>query len=210
MDKYIPSRICTNETEVMKSIFIASASPAFSIEEARDFISSVKKQYSDATHNVPAFVIGHGAAVTTHSSDDGEPSGTAGRPILSVLSGSFFTNIAVVVTRYFGGIKLGTGGLVKAYSSSVKKLLEILPKSKIAYVNELELLLPYGIYDRFQLLCSDYNADIIDTSFSADVTCRLNILTEKYDPFVKDLNDLTSGALIVSVIELEKQVLYPV
>ena len=210
MEKYVPSSVCDSKIEVMKSIFIATASPAFNIKEAREFIASIKKQYSDATHNVPAFVIGNDATVTTHSSDDGEPSGTAGRPILSVISGSVFTNIAVVVTRYFGGMKLGTGGLVKAYSSSVKNLLDILPKSQIAYVNELEILLPYTCYDRFQILCSDYDADIINTSFSTDVTCKLRILVEKYESFIKDLSNLTSGSSIINIIELSKEVLYPI
>lgn len=106
-----------------KSRFIATIRPVSSEEEAVAFIEEMKKKYYDARHNCSAFVIGSKGELT-RSSDDGEPSGTAGRPMLEVLTGSGIRNIAVVVTRYFGGVLLGTGGLVRAYSGAVKMALE--------------------------------------------------------------------------------------
>ena len=106
----IPAEETRTEIRVSNSRFIATAAPAFSVKEARAFIDRIKAEFRDASHNVPAFVIGFGPSVTAHCNDDGEPSGTAGRPILAVLQGSGLGDIAVVVTRYFGGTKLGTGG----------------------------------------------------------------------------------------------------
>ena len=123
----IPARRTRTEIEVLRSRFIATAAPVFSVDEARDFVNSVKDEFADASHNVPAFLVGYGPSVTAHCSDDGEPSGTAGRPALAVLQGSGLGDIAVVVTRYFGGTKLGTGGLVRAYGDAVKAVLAILP-----------------------------------------------------------------------------------
>ncbi|MEM9776594.1 MAG: YigZ family protein, partial [Chloroflexota bacterium] len=111
MSRYlIPAEKTKAEIEVKRSRFIATAAPVFTVEEAKAFIKEVKQEFSDASHNVPAFLVGHGSSITKHCNDDGEPSGTAGRPMLAVLEGSDLGDIAVVVTRYWGGIKLGTGG----------------------------------------------------------------------------------------------------
>src|SRR5512146_1122516 len=126
----IPAKEARASIEIQKSKFIASASPAFSVEEARDFIERIRAEYSDATHNVPVFVIGREPSLIEHCSDDGEPAGTAGRPALAVLKGSGLGDIVVVITRYFGGIKLGTGGLVRAYSDAVREVLKILPRAQ--------------------------------------------------------------------------------
>ena len=111
------------EYEEKKSRFIATLEPVSSEEAATEFIASIKKKYWDARHNCSAFVIGSGGE-KTRCSDDGEPSGTAGRPMLNVLVGEHITNACVVVTRYFGGTLLGTGGLVRAYSGSAKQGIE--------------------------------------------------------------------------------------
>ena len=99
---------------MVNSRFIATLAPVFSPEEARTFIAHIKKEFADASHNVPAYIIGGGNTVTEFCSDDGEPSGTSGKPALAVLRGSGLGDVAVVITRYFGGTLLGTGGLVKA------------------------------------------------------------------------------------------------
>jgi uncharacterized YigZ family protein len=131
MNRYpIPARAARVEIGVVNSRFIASAGPAFSVEEAREFIARVKAEFPDASHHVPVYLVGYGASVTAHCSDAGEPSGTAGRPALAVLQGSGLGDVVVVVTRYFGGTKLGTGGLVRAYSDAVRSVLEVLPRAE--------------------------------------------------------------------------------
>jgi uncharacterized YigZ family protein len=123
MDRYtIPARETRAEIKVVNSRFVATVAPVFSVDAAKAFIARVRREFADATHNVPAYLIGHGASVIAHCNDDGEPSGTAGRPALAVLRGSGLGDVAVVVTRYFGGTKLGTGGLVRAYSGAVRAL----------------------------------------------------------------------------------------
>src|ERR1044071_5679568 len=108
------------EQVILKSRFIASLTPVFSIAEARAFLMRIKKEFADASHNVSAYIIGGGNTVTEYFSDDGEPFGTAGRPALTVLRGSGLGDVAVVITRYFGGTLFGTGGLVKAYTASTQ------------------------------------------------------------------------------------------
>ncbi len=99
----IPAKQTRIEIIVVNSRFIATAAPVFSVEQAKAFIAKMRREFADASHNVPVFLVGHGRSVTAHCSDDGEPSGTAGRPALAVLQGSGLGDIAVVVTRYFGG-----------------------------------------------------------------------------------------------------------
>ena len=128
--RIIPAGEARVEIIVDKSRFIAAAGPAFSVEEARAFIQKMKVEFPDASHHVPVFIIGHGNSVTVHCTDDGEPSGTAGRPALAVLQGSGLGDVVLVITRYFGGIKLGTGGLVRAYSDAVREVLKVLVRAE--------------------------------------------------------------------------------
>ena len=108
MSRYpVPLRETRRELIVVNSRFIATLAPVFSVEQAKAFVARIRQEFADATHNVPAYLVGNGASVIEHCSDDGEPSGTAGRPALTVLKGSGLGDSAVVVTRYFGGIKLG-------------------------------------------------------------------------------------------------------
>ncbi len=207
MQEYVPDSIATIENIVLKSRFIATGGPAFSVDEARLFIASVKSKYPDATHNVPAFVVGSGNSVISHSSDDGEPSGTAGRPVLAVLSGSIFTNTVIVITRYFGGVKLGTGGLVKAYSEAARALLNILPKAQAVLVSELEIVLSYNFYDRFQIVCRNYEANILKTDFGTDILSLVQIPDKLRDSFVNELTDFSSGNILINPIEVAKTVL---
>lgn len=148
----IPARETRAELSVVNSRFIASAGPVFSVEEARSFIAKIRTEFADATHHVPAFIIGYGASITEHCSDDGEPSGTAGRPALAVLQGSGLGDIAVVVTRYFGGTKLGTGGLVRAYTDAVKTVLAVLPLAMKIPTHLVMTSLPYKYFERARML----------------------------------------------------------
>ncbi len=145
--RLVPLRAAEAEIKVLNSRFLARLQPAGSVEEARAFHKDEKARWSDATHHVPAFVIGHGRSLISHCSDDGEPSGTAGRPALAVLEGSGLGNLAVVVTRWFGGAKLGTGGLVQAYGDAVKAVLAVTQAAKLVDTTLIGLELAYSYYD---------------------------------------------------------------
>ena len=176
----IPASEVRTEIRVSKSRFIATAAPAFSVEEAKAFIARVKDEFSDASHNVPAFVIGYGPSVTAHCNDDGEPSGTAGRPMLAVLQGSGLGDIVVVVTRYFGGTKLGTGGLVRAYGDAVKAVLEEIPLAEKVPTHTVMMATPYTLYEQVKLLVEAQNGRVLDEEFAADVTITAQFTVEQF------------------------------
>ena len=211
MSRYlIPAEQTRAEIIVSNSRFIATAAPVFSVEQAREFIHEIKQEFSDATHNVPVFLIGNGASVTAHSSDDGEPSGTAGRPALAVLQGSGLGDISVVVTRYFGGTKLGTGGLVRAYTDSVKAVLEILPRAEKVATHTVMLAVPYPIFEQTRLLIQKYNGKTLDEEFSADVTLSVQFVAENLDPFNGELNELTRGQIQAEIVKSNPETIMPV
>ena len=186
---------------VVNSRFIATAAPAFSVEQAREFIQEMRREFSDASHNVPVFLIGSGASVTAHSSDDGEPSGTAGRPALAVLQGSGLGDIVVVVTRYFGGTKLGTGGLVRAYTDAVKAVLEILPRAEKVATHTVMLAVPYPQFEQTRLLIQKYKGKTLDEEFAADVTISVQLLAENLEQFNEELSGLTRGQIQAEIVE---------
>jgi uncharacterized YigZ family protein len=193
--RWIPARQMDAEIRVSNSIFIATAAPVFSVEEARETIQNIKQRYQDATHNVPVYIIGHPPSVIEHSNDDGEPSGTAGRPALSVLRGSGFGDIAIVITRYFGGTKLGTGGLVRAYSDATREVLSILPKAqKIATVTS-EFNIPYAMYDQVQRIADNHKGTIIDPIFQADIQLAVRFVEEDFTPFQQAIIQLSNGTI---------------
>lgn len=151
-----------------KSRFIATVRPVESEEEAAAFIEEMKKKYYDARHNCSAFVIGSNAQLT-RSSDDGEPSGTAGRPMLEVLLGSGIRNAAAVVTRYFGGTLLGTGGLVRAYSGVLKQALEQCETARQHYGVRIKIKADYNAVGKIQYLLASRNIQAQDSVYAADV-----------------------------------------
>jgi uncharacterized YigZ family protein len=211
MSRYlIPAEQTRTEIKVLNSRFIATAAPVFSVEQARDFIHTIRKEFSDASHNVPAFLVGFGASVTAHSSDDGEPSGTAGRPALTVLQGSGLGDIAVVVTRYFGGTKLGTGGLVRAYTDSVKAVLEILPRAEKVATHTVRLAVPYALFEQTRLLVAKYAGEVLDEDFAAGVTLSVRFVAEKLDSFNGELSELTRGQIQVEIVESNAETIMPV
>lgn len=197
----IPGRETRAEIKVVNSRFIASLAPAFSVEEARDFIARIKEEFADASHNVPAFVIGHGSSVITHANDDGEPSGTAGRPALAVLAGSGLGDVAVVVTRYFGGTKLGTGGLVRAYSDAVRAVLEITPRAERVQTQTLMIAIPYSWVTPLRLLITAHQGEVLDEAFAGDVTTTVRFRNEDVEPFQQALTGASHGSLSGEVVE---------
>ena len=184
-----------------KSRFIATIRPVSSEEEAVAFIEEMKKKYYDARHNCSAFVIGSKGELT-RSSDDGEPSGTAGRPMLEVLTGSGIRNIAVVVTRYFGGILLGTGGLVRAYSGAVKMALEQCETITRRYGVQMLIKTDYNGVGKIQYLLGSKDVVIQDSVYAADVQMTVLVPIEEYDRLCKELVEATNGR--VGLEEVEK------
>ena len=210
MNRYpIPAQETRIEIEVRKSRFIATLAPVFSVDEAKTFIKRVKSEFRDASHNVPAFLIGFGASVTAHCNDDGEPSGTAGRPMLAVLQGSGLGDVAVVVTRYFGGTKLGTGGLVRAYGDAVRAVLAATPRAEKVPTHTVLLAIPYNYFERVQLLAQQHKGVILEQDFGVDITLTMQFEVERFALFQKELAELSHGGLSAEIIETNPATIMP-
>jgi uncharacterized YigZ family protein len=202
MKRYpVPAQQSRAEIEVLNSRFIATLAPAFSMDEAREFIARIRGEFKDATHHVPAYVIGYGSSVTAHCHDDGEPSGTAGRPALAVLTGSGLGDAVVVVTRYFGGTKLGTGGLVRAYGDAVRAVLQVVPRAEKVPVHTLMLAIPYPAFERVRLLVLAHGGEILAESFGVDVTVTARFGVSQYPEFETSIQELSRGAWGAEIIE---------
>jgi len=204
----IPAEEIRREQTVVNSRFIASLTPAASVDEARDFIERIRNEFAKASHNVPAYIIGGGNTVSDFCSDDGEPSGTAGRPALAVLHGSGLGDVAVVVTRYFGGTLLGKGGLVKAYTESTQMVVNAVRRARRQQVHVAMLAVPYNLLERVRLLVQKHQGDILDESFAADITMTLRYPVENDEQIQADLSELSAGRLQPEKIETT-EVLFP-
>ena len=201
MDYPVPAEEIRREMIVVNSRFIATLAPTFSIDEAKTFIARVRKEFADATHNVPAYLIGGGNSVIAHASDDGEPSGTAGRPALAVLRGSGLGDVTVVITRYFGGTKLGTGGLVKAYTQATQQVISAVPRAVKMMTHTVMLALPYPLLERTRLLVKRHQGTILDETFGADVTMTLRFPIKQFNSFKDGLQELSAGKITPEIIE---------
>ncbi|MCP5097892.1 MAG: DUF1949 domain-containing protein, partial [Chloroflexi bacterium] len=156
-----------------------------------------------------AFVVGFGNSVTAHCNDDGEPSGTAGRPMLAVLQGSGLGDVVVVVTRYFGGTKLGTGGLVRAYGDAVKAVLEIMPRAEKVPTHTIMLAIPYSYVERIRRLVDGHNGRLLDEEFAADVTVTAQFTVERFPIFQQELQEMSHGSLEAEIIETNEDTIMP-
>lgn len=181
----------TNEIEIEKSRFIASLMRVNSNEEANDFLSQIKKKYWDATHNCLAIIIGKNGEIM-RSSDDGEPSRTAGIPMLEVLKKNNITDTICIVTRYFGGIKLGAGGLIRAYTKAVSEALKKANFIEIRLLKTYDLLMDYATYNT---LLSTIKSFIIDSTFTNEV--RITIAIEDLS-LLEKINDLALGKITIT------------
>jgi len=206
----VPARRIETEFIDKNSRFITNAGPAFSVDEAQKFITEIKKKYPDASHHVPVYLIGHGASTLAHCSDDGEPSGTAGRPALAVLIGSGLGDIAAVITRYFGGTKLGTGGLVRAYSDSVRLVLEALPLAKKLATTTLMFVISYALYENVKLLIHHHGGKMIDEAFGADITITVSIADQCLGGFKSKMVSLTKGKIEFIILEQNNNTIIPI
>ncbi len=196
----IPAARHRMEEKIRRSRFITTIAPAATVEEARTFIKELRSEFDTADHNCWAYIVGPpGSTAQVGMSDDGEPHATAGRPMLTVLLHSGIGDIAAVVTRYFGGLKLGKGGLVKAYSGAVQYALQTLPRAEKTPKTVLEVVIDYSAVTPFQRMLTVYEAQTLSQEYAVDVRYRLHLPTKHLERFTLDLADLTNGQAQVVV-----------
>ncbi|HEU4928506.1 MAG TPA: YigZ family protein [Candidatus Krumholzibacteria bacterium] len=192
----VPARPVRVENRIEKSRFIASAARAESAAAAREFVDSLRAEFPDATHHCFAFVAGPpGSSNAVGSSDDGEPSGTAGRPMLSVLMNSGIGEIVVVVTRYFGGVKLGKGGLVRAYTGATQHALREMPTMERVSIVELRITISYAHADAVRRAIERAGGTIADEAFDTTVTVVVRVPDDRRVDLERELRDVTSGSV---------------
>lgn len=180
------------EYEEKHSRFIAEIKPVSSEEEAIAFIKEQKSKYWDARHNVYAYRLLNGEC---RFSDDGEPHGTAGKPVLDIMSGHQLSNVCIVVTRYFGGILLGTGGLVRAYSEAARNAIDNATIAEMGLIEELSLNCDYQQYNRLLPFFAQFDINVTDTIFGEEVTVNFTLSSDKYESFVLSLTDFSAGKI---------------
>lgn len=184
-----------------KSKFIGYAKPVSTQDEAVEFINTIKSKHWDATHNVYAYVLRENN--TQRYSDDGEPSGTAGVPVLDVILKENVTDVCVVATRYFGGTLLGAGGLVRAYSHTSKIALDAAHIITMANCQIYSVIVDYSFYDRLNVLLSDFGANVIKSDFSTSVSVEFSI-KEDISELLKDkLTDISNGKYSLNYLRSE-------
>lgn len=191
------------EIEEKRSIFIGTASPVTTEAEARAFIEEVKKEYYDARHNVFAYLLTEGQI--SRFTDDGEPKGSAGIPTLNVLKMSGAVDLAVVVTRYFGGILLGTGGLVRAYSAAAKAALDAAGFAVMRIYAVMEIKCSYSEYQNISAKLSKAGAREEGSDFGADVTMTVSALKENEEAVSFLVTQLTNGKVAVKTLRYEER-----
>ncbi len=172
-----------------------------STDEAKEFLADIRAEMPSASHHVYAFRVGYGSSVTEGMSDAGEPSGTAGPPTLAVLRGTQIGDIAIVTTRYFGGTKLGKGGLVRAYTQSAQTgLAQLKTRLKIATVT-LGIEITYSLYESVKRLISAHSGDIIDEDFTGEITLTVILPTIERSALNHALAELSAGKIIPVVLD---------
>jgi uncharacterized YigZ family protein len=198
----IPAQQHRAEEEIQRSHFITTLAYTPTVEVARAFIGEVSSEYRDANHNCWAYVVGPPASTgQIGMSDDGEPHGTAGRPMLTVLLHSGIGDICAVVTRYFGGTLLGKGGLVKAYSGGVQLALSTLPTIERVPKARLEIVTDYSAITLFKRMLPDYEAELLNEEYSADATFRVQLPLERVDAITEAITSLTNGLALIDLID---------
>ena len=193
MDEYlVPTQFGEDEFTEKKSRFIGRVWPVETEEAALEKIQQMKKQHYDATHNCWAYIIKDGAV---RFSDDGEPGGTAGMPMMQVLQLEGLYNVVCVVTRYFGGILLGAGGLVRAYTKGAKIAVDAAGKSMKRVWTVLYVPCPYTFYERVKLEVAAFGGIIRNTEFGSEVELEILLAEEQTQPFVERLTDMSAATI---------------
>lgn len=198
----IPATYQRSEIEVERSRFITSIEPAASPEAAQAFVARIKQEFPDASHNCWAYLVGPpGSSDRIGLSDDGEPHGAAGKPMLTVLQHGHIGDIVVVVTRYFGGIKLGKGGMVKAYTRAVQSALEQLEKTEKIDWLELAISFDYTQLNQIERLLPDFEAQIAARQFTEQIILQLKFPAEREEALRIQLTNLTAGKILFQPLD---------
>jgi uncharacterized YigZ family protein len=198
----IPAARVRVQESISRSRFITTVASAATPEEARDFVAEIRIEFPDATHHCYAYVAGApGSTAQIGMSDDGEPGGTAGRPMLAVLLGSGVGDIAAVVTRFYGGTKLGTGGLVRAYSGGVKAALAQLPLAEKVARRHLMLIGAYHWVSALDRLLPTYEAQAEERTYDANVTWRVTVPEERLEALTAALIEMSRGEIVIDAQE---------
>jgi uncharacterized YigZ family protein len=196
----IPAEVYRTKEEIERSRFVTTVAPAASVEDAQDVIGRVRAEFPDATHNCWAYVVGPpGSTSRVGMSDDGEPHGTAGRPMLTALLHGGVGDVAAVVTRYYGGVKLGTGGLVRAYGGCLQRALQELPRAERVDWATLHALVGYADVTVVRQLVAAHEGTLVDEEYAADVAYTVRLPAPNVEPFTAALRDATRGTATVEV-----------
>ena len=191
------------QEEIKKSRFICHAMRVYSEEEAHDFITAIKKEHYKATHNCSAFIIGERSEIK-RTSDDGEPSGTAGVPMLGVLENHNLTNVCVVVTRYFGGIKLGAGGLIRAYAGSVALAVKEIGIIEIKEQAGISIQMSYAQYQEYNNFLKEHTLMELDTNFTDQVNTMIYVDKEEKENIKAALVEFFNGKVTLTDQDLRE------
>lgn len=198
MDSYrIPTKSGASEYVDKRSRFLGLVQPVGSEDEARAVIAACKKQYHDARHNCWCYLVGESVV---RYSDDGEPQGTAGQPMLNVFQRENVTNVCCVVTRYFGGILLGAGGLTRAYSKGARDALAAAGVSSMGLWTQLRIPCTYPLLERVKLELAAAEGLTDDTEYGADVTITASLPQERVEPLCARLTELSAGGIVPAVL----------
>ena len=190
------------EIEEKKSRFLGKIKPVASEEEALEFIESIKKQYWDARHNCFAYIIGT-KGETVRCSDDGEPSGTAGKPMLEVLQNQELRNVVAVVTRYFGGVLLGTGGLVRAYTQATQEALKEAQVATMTPMAVMTVKTDYNAIGKIKYVLAQEEVPVLNEEYAVDVVVTMAVSLAEKERMIKKLIEVTNGK---AVIEEKEQI----
>ena len=190
------------ETEIVvkKSKFIANFIKVTSKEQAEEEIKKIRKKYFDARHNCISYRILEDEKIVERSSDNGEPSGTAGGPMLNILQKNNLVNVLIVVTRYFGGILLGTGGLVRAYSDTLQKAIEESELLELTIGRECKIKLEYNYFEKFKYYCKNNDIQIKDTIYTEEIVCKIEMEEDKKEKLLKDYELKNLNLLNIEVL----------
>ncbi len=191
----IPAQPIRSELIIRKSRFLTTVAPAATVSRAREFLAGVRAEMPDASHHVYGFRVGFGKTVTEGMSDAGEPTGTAGPPTLAVLRGSGIGDIALVTTRYFGGTKLGTGGLVRAYTESAQLALEQLETELKVERRIVGIELPYSLYNIVKRMIAEHHGRVEDEVLDGQVLLVARFVLDDLQRFSAELRERTAGQI---------------
>ncbi len=193
----------SSEIVEKKSKFIANLFYVESVKEAEEIIKQTNKKYFDARHNCIAYRIVEDEQIVEKSSDNGEPSGTAGAPMLNILQKNNLANVLVIVTRYFGGILLGTGGLVRAYSNSLLQAIENSTIVEKCIGQELKVVLEYSEFENFKYYCKNNDINIVNSQYSENIVCKIEAQEAQKQRLLEDFQ--SKNIKLIDICELSKK-----